>query len=546
MKKKILFLLGILTLNLTSCNLDINVDPNSPATVPNAQLLSSAQIAIFTSFGHNGSGLGQVASIWTHQVMQRSNADGYGSTGTDANINNPWVNLYSGALQDLEVIIDQGTKTGQFGYVGIAKALKAYSFHMMVDAWGDIPFSEAVKGTSTPFPKFDDDAAIYAALFLLLDDAIADLAKPAPASNIIPGVDDLVYGGDPVKWRRFAKAIKLKMYNTIKGVQNVTTEINALVADPDITGFVDDFELNYFNVAAPENRNPAWISVSGVTTYFSRYFYEIMNGKSTLNPVMGTIVDPRLPYYLYNSLGTSNLTPQNPTEYRDVPYPTAPSPQNGNFFVSINFSSQSPNQGFDQSRSLSMPGVYFCGGRLDLTNSGGAILISSAPGNAPQRLFNRFALTYILAEIALSNNQVTQARTFLSNAIDQSFAEVNAVTTRVYPTATTISTTARDNYRNAVLTRFDGYTTNAQRLELVMTQKWIANFGNSLDSYSDYRRTGYPVMFDPATDGDPNTNLGRSYPFSFPYRQLDLQLNPNAPPQKLIGDASARVFWDNN
>lgn len=535
----------------SSCNLDINVDPNNPSTVPNAQLLTSAEVAIFTSFGPNGSGVGQVASIWVHQTMIRSNADGYGSTGQDGNISTPWANLYSGALEDLEVIIQEGTKAGEFRYVGIAKILKAYSFGMMVDIWGDIPFSEAVKGTSTPFPKFDDDAAIYAALFPLLDEGIADLAKPLPATNIAPGSDDLVFGGDVNRWRRFAKAVKLRMYNTIKGVQTVTTEMNALAADADIQFLANpantgnDFELNYVNVAAPENRNPAWISVSGATTYFSRYFYEILNGKSTLNPVLGTIIDPRLPYYLYNSLGTTNLTAQNPTEYRDVPYPTAPAPQNGNFFVGINFSSQSPNQGFDQSRSLSMPGVYFCGGRLDLANAGGGVLVSSAPGNAPQRLFNQFQVAYILSEIALFNNDLTTARAELVDAINMSFAKVNAVTTRVYPTATTISTATRDAYRTAVLSRFDAASTSGQ-LEMILTQKWIANFGNPLDSYTDYRRTGFPVMIDPNNDGDPNTNLNRAYPFSFPYRQLDLQLNKNAPAQKLIGDASARVFWDNN
>ncbi|MFM7852513.1 MAG: SusD/RagB family nutrient-binding outer membrane lipoprotein [Flammeovirgaceae bacterium] len=551
-RNKLIISCMTLIFSVTSCNLDINVDPNSPATVPSGQLLSSAEVAIFTSFGHNGSGLGQPASIWVHQVMIRSNADGYASTGTDANINNPWLNLYAGALEDLETIINQAKKNGEFGYSGIAKILKAYTFHMMVDAWGDIPYSEALRGTENPFPKFDDDATIYPSLFVLLDEGIADLATPSGTTSASPGSDDLIYGGDLVKWRRFAKAIKLKMYNTIKGVENVANEINALIGDSDIKNFgpANDFELNYFNVAAPENRNPAWVSVSGVTTYFSRYFYEIMNGKSTLNPIMGTIVDPRLPYYLYNSLGTTNQTGNNnPIEYRDTPYPLAPPPQNGAYFVSINFSSQSPAQGFDQSRTLSMPGVYFCGGRLDLDNAGGAILISSAPGNAPQRLFNSFSLNYILAEIHLTKGSNSEARTAFSTAIDQSFAKVNSVKQRVYPTAPDITSAASNAYRTAVLAIWDGFSSssNTQKLlELIMTQKWIANFGNSLDSYSDYRRTGYPIMFDPNNDGDPNTNLGRNYPFSFPYRQLDLQQNKNAPAQKLIGDNSARVFWDNN
>jgi Starch-binding associating with outer membrane len=529
-----ILMLCLMIMSIAGCDLDINVDPNNPNQVPNAQLLSSAQVAIFTSFGHNASGLAQPVSLWVHQVMIRSNADSYGSTGTDANISNPWANLYSGALEDLDVVIKQGTEKEEFRYVGIAKLLKAYSYSMMVDSWGDIPFSEAVKGTSFPFPKFDDDAEIYAALFPLIDEGIADLTKPLPSSLIAPGADDLIYGGSVDKWRRFGKVLKLKMYNTIKDVANVNTEINTLIGDTDVNGFVDDFELKYFNIAAPENRNPAWLSVSAATTYVSRYFYEILVNKSTLNTVLSGIVDPRYPYYVYNSLGTSNPNPVNPVEYRD-----------GNF-LAVNFSSQHPNQGFDQSAAISMPGVYFCGGRLDPAGVGGRVVVSSAPGNAPMRLLTSYMISYIMAEVALKSGDLTGARSHLISAINKSFAKVNSVTTTVFPSAVTISNSTRDNYITAVMALYDGYTTNAKRLEMIITQKWIANFGNSLESYTDFRRTGYPVMFDPNSDGDSNTNLGRGYPFSLPYRQIDLQLNPNAPAQKLIADPSAKVFWDIN
>lgn len=531
--KKIQLTLVAFIVFATSCDLDINVDPNSPNAVPNSQLLSSAQMAIAHSFGHSGAG--QPAAVWTHQVMQRSAADSYGTTGGDNTVGTPWTNLYSGALEDMEVIIKNGTQREEFRYVGIAKILKAYSYSMMVDIWGDIPFSEAVNGTEFPFPAFDNDEEIYAALFPLIDEGLADLAQPLPASLIAPGNDDFFYGGSVIKWQRFGKVLKLKLYNTIKGVQNVSSQLAALAADPDVTGFVDDFEFKYYNVAAPESRNPAWRTVSGATTYFSKYFYEIMNNKpAKLNAILDGIVDPRLPYYCYNSLGSSNLNPVNPLEYRD-----------GNY-LAIHFASQGPFQGFDQSTALSMPGVYYCGGKLDLAGVGGAILISSAPGNAPQRLLPRYMLSYILSEVALSAGNLVEARAKLVAAIDQSFAKVNSVTTTVYPSATVISATDINTYRNAVMAKYDAYTTNAQRLEMIMTQKWIANFGNPLENYTDYRRTGYPVMFNPNTDNETFTNVNKGYPFSYPYRQTDLQLNPNAPAQKLIAETSSRVFWDNN
>lgn len=527
---KLLSVIALVGFTVTGCNLDINVDPNDPATVPNSQLLASSQVAMATALSPGG-GLGQSAGLWVHQTMIRSAADGYGSSGDNANISNPWNQLYAGALTDLELIIKQGVETEEYQYVGIAKIMKAYIFNMMVDAWGDIPFSEAGQGATNPFPKFDDDLEIYNALFPLIDEAIGDLAKPAPASNIVPGTDDLIYGGDVAKWRRFAKVLKLKMYNTMRKAQNVNAEIVALVADADVTGFVDDFEMPYVNVAVPENRNPSWVSVAGRATWFSIYLYEIMANKSTLNPILSGIADPRLFYYLYNSLGSSNPTPQNPTEYRD-----------GNY-IGIWFSSQSVNQGFDHSRGISMPGVYYCGGKFDNAGVGGAILISSAPGNAPQRFVTRYMVTYIRAELALDGVTGEDARALFSAAIDQSFAKVNAVKAVAAPSAPNISNADRDTYRNAVLAKYDAGD-NTVKFEHIMTQKWLANFGHPLESYTDYRRTGFPRMFDPATDGNSDTQLGRGYPLSFPYRADDINLNPNAPDQKLIAEPSSRVFWD--
>jgi hypothetical protein len=538
--KLVKLIFPVLLILLSACDLDINVDPNTPPTSDNKLLLPSAQASIALALGQSGDGLGSATSIWVHQVMQRSNADGYASTGDDANINNPWLWFYRNALPDLNTIIEQGTNQGQFQYVGIAKLLKAYMYHMMVDVWGDIPYSEAGNGTETAFPKFDKGADIYADLFKVIDDALVDLTKPAPAGIIPPGADDLIYGGNVTHWTRFAKVLKLKMYNTIRKTGDYTTQIQALVADtdvinfgnPTIAGFTPDFEFRYFNRNAPENRNPAFITVNnGRATYFSIYFYEILNNKSQLNRILEGITDPRFVHYCYNSLGSTNATAQNPTEYLD------------GRFLSINFSSQHPNQGFAQGRSLSAPGLYYCGGNFDDQGRGGQMTLASASGAAPQRLLCRYQVSYIRAELALAGVTSEDAGILFAQAINDSFAKVNSVALAANPTATQISTTARDTYRTAVVALYDAAAPD-RKLEHIITQKWIANFGNSVESYTDYRRTGFPIMFDVTTDGNSNTNGARPYPFSMPYRQSDILLNPNAPPQKLIGTNDARVFWD--
>ena len=90
-----------------------------------------------------------------------------------------------------------------------------------------------------------------------------------------------------------------------------------------------------------------------------------------------------------------------------------------------------------------------------------------------------------------------------------------------------------------------------------MTEKWIASFGNSINQYADYRRTGYPVLFDPNNasmapggfvtppDGFAATvpvKCVNQYPRSLPWPSDELSSNTNAPSQK--NPATYKLFWD--
>jgi len=109
-------------------------------------------------------------------------------------------------------------------------------------------------------------------------------------------------------------------------------------------------------------------------------------------------------------------------------------------------------------------------------------------------------------------------------------------------------------YVTQVLNEYDGPTSDAEKkMEIVMTQKWISQWGNSVDQYTDYRRTGYPVMFDANSNGGTQyegpdgtapvpTQETRDYPLSFPYDKDEVILNDNCT-QKVVSQSP--VFWDN-
>ena len=76
-----------------------------------------------------------------------------------------------------------------------------------------------------------------------------------------------------------------------------------------------------------------------------------------------------------------------------------------------------------------------------------------------------------------------------------------------------------------------------------MTQKWIASFGWGVDMYTDYRRTGFPLLFDGNTDNLSFTIRTKEFPFAYPWPTNNLAVNSNAPAQKVVTSNEAKPFW---
>ncbi len=553
MKSKILITkitaLVFAILVLSSCKdfLDINDNPNSPSDVPLNQLLPSVELNAAFVTGNSGGMNGHLGTMMHHYV-QRGNLNDYGAQGTDFNIAVVWNSNYTGSLTDIREMKRKATEEEKFHYLGIAEIIQVFLFSHMVDVWGDIPYFDANAGFANAYPSYDDDAAIYADLISQLDVAIANLAKGGP---LPPGADDVIYGGDLAKWRRFAKSLKFKMLVQTRLVNDVQAEINQLITEDDMlrsTG-EDDFQLDYGTSFAPENRNPGFAqeyAKGGANYYISPYFYEVMRSQDTFNHggIQFGVPDPRIPYYFFNQLPAGSLD-------GDAENPCAYCPSNsGTSFLSIYAFSFNidPNEGFSQASSQTIAGLYPLGGRFDDGLGGVASNASTlaagdvtGPGTVPHRMLTYLELEYLKAELAQEGVIGSNARTHLESAIRASFAKVNEIAGNA--SAPTMDAATIDGYTNAVLGVYDAPPAGFTQLEIIMTQKWIATFGNALNTYNDYRRTGFPRLHDGNTDNLNVTKRSRDFPVSMPYEDTDLTINPNAPKQRVI--ATDRIFWDN-
>ncbi|MCB0687941.1 MAG: SusD/RagB family nutrient-binding outer membrane lipoprotein [Saprospiraceae bacterium] len=541
---ELITIVGLL-LMATSCSdefFDINNDPNNPTTAALSQLLTNSQVAIAGATGLSTTGLSSHLSVFMHQTVRRGDPDRYGTLGNSFMINACWQQFYDIALQDLEVLIDNAenvadSEVPNLEYAGIGKLMKAYAFSIMVDVWGDLPYSEALQLNEFQNPHFDDDSEIYPQLLALIDDGIANIEASTSSEPLKPGADDLIYGGSNSKWIKFGKTLKLRMLNQIRMVSNVDDQIKALIAEGDlISSSGDDFELMYGTSVSPDNRHNGFVTDYANQTktyYISPWFWDIMKGNNS--DIFSGISDPRVPYYFHKQL-VPGEAPQNPSERLDA-----------DGFLTIHFGSNGPNQAQAQDVSQTVLGIYPVGGWYD-DGQGATVTASTGTGAAPERMLAYYTILYLQAELALDGVIDGDAREFLAEAIQASFEKVNEVvagtgTTQSVPT---IDQDAIDNYMNAVLEQYDAGNDD-RKLEIILTEKWIAGFGNAIDAYNDYRRRGYPVIFDPNNDTGPYALITSSpTPFlvSLPWRAEDLNLNQNAPAQK--NATTDRVFWDPN
>ncbi len=263
---KIAFLFVGITMMSTSCKkwLDTNKDPNlleqSKATV---QLtLPTAEYTISYVLGNRYAELGGFLSqYWTQlpSATQYYDYDRYSFDAADAN--REWNQLYAGALKDLNFIVSKGSADGDSNYVAAAKVLQAYTFQLVSDVHGDVPFSEALQAQSgTLAPHYDKQKAIYAGCVKLIDDANmlwSDDAKKAITT------EDVLFGGDLDMWKKFANTLKLKLAVRQSGANSA--EAISILAELSGASFLEGTDvasIKFYEVKG--NQNPLYASIQGI------------------------------------------------------------------------------------------------------------------------------------------------------------------------------------------------------------------------------------------------------------------------------------------
>jgi hypothetical protein len=286
------YLLLLTSLVITGCTKldDINHTPNKPTTSdPNFEITGAEKNAmdfLYSTLQNGYFGM-QFAQYWSgaSRVADSQYAIDEGNNSAF------WTALYKSLFNLNQVSVlnnESGTNPAAVNQNAIAKILQVWIFQILTDTYVNVPYTEALKLSTTIVPKYDDAKSIYTSLVDTLQAQINLLDESQPTF----GASETIYKGDVAAWKTLGHSLLLRL------------AIRMADADPEKAKSI--IEANY-QLAMTSNANNAQIKYPGVTP--NRYpmdetertiidFYV----SSTLVDYMQSVNDPRLPIYARPSI----------------------------------------------------------------------------------------------------------------------------------------------------------------------------------------------------------------------------------------------------
>ncbi len=505
MTSRILRLSGIaalIALGVGACNsdtlTDINQDPNNPTSAPPGPVFTSAaRLAMNRWLGGGAMDLrGPEFTVQHLAEVQYPDEDAYRRLGP-GDTDGDFIRAYTQDLKNLQAVVDVGKSENEPLLWGPAQVLRSLVFSYVTDVWGDVPYSEALRGDSGAIaPKYDAQKDIYTGLFADLDAATTAMAG-APATAIKLGAADPFFSGGAAGWQRFANSIRVRLAMRLANVDATTAQaqINAALAAP--AGLIS---------SNAQNANFPW---PGDGIYDNPWMvnFRTRDDHRMSNTLMNQMLphsDPRIPVY-------AQPTVANPAVYAGMPNALTQAGASAYFTIS------------------SRPGAVFYGATVYSCPTCGA----RTGATFPSFVMTYAEVSFILAEAA-ERGWVTTAGTAaalynqgIQASMDQ-WGVTDAAAVAAYLADTAIA--------------YKGGTPGLRQIAL---QKWIALYTNGVQAWAEWRRTCVPETLVPGPDAVQNT-VPRRYQYSI--RELSVnEANVAAAVARQGPDVfSTRMYWDNN
>lgn len=527
----------VATAGVMSCDTDElrnrNNNPQALREVPMEFLFTAAQLSSAsggaagdnryidwrTNIGFSGYAIQQLAS--GTPTIGIAPGDKY--TDNVESYSAPWESIYGDQLKNLAEVLRQ-TKPGGFderktNLRSAARILRVFNFHRLTDYYGNIPYSNALKGIDLVFlPTYDSQQSIYLDMLNELDEA-TDSLKALVSTNRDDqafAAADLFYEGNIDRWKRFGNSLMLRLAMRISNVDEATA--NEYVAKAVAGGVLTS---NADNVWVEMAEGPSqWTNQNGI----SRAFIGSDGGQPT--SLSKTLIDElKGP----NAGSTADDDPRLMIFSGGVGYqdnPTDPLVQEG-----------LPN-GLNQDMIDEMLGVPD-DSSVNIVNTFSRINDKLLQVDDPYMLMNYAEVELLLADAGvrgIGGVPEGDAETHYENGVRAAMQMYTP-----FDASFAVTDAAVDNY----LAQRPFPADEEGRLEAIGTQLWLSKFFNWWDAWADWRRTGYPVL-QPVNYPGNVTNGTIPRKLRLPAQEIATNTanfeaggtQPNSP--------TTRVWWDTN
>lgn len=434
---------------------EFNTNPYQPGKVPPSSLLST-MFKIYASPQQNDCQAmncmwacfsGQITA--PHDWGKGKNLFAYYNAMEDHN-RGAWATMY-GQIYPNFFRIEEAT--GKKGVIyAMAQLTRIYAMQTMASLQGPIPYSK-VKSGDIKSP-YDDEATAWKAMFDDLDNAITILKSAAELGiNQDLAAVDQFYGGDCVKWMKFANTLKLRMAIRVSGVADYAQS----KAEEAVLGGVLE--------STSESAYDTTHSGIGVNGYSIVSGWGELKANACITSYMNGYKDPRRSaYFTKQTAGLSE-------EYVGVRSGTTAIPSTSTYG---NYS----NLIITTNRSYPQPVMYAA--EAAFLRAEGKLKGWNMGGEAKDLYEQGVRLSFEEFKVSGADEYLADKTSVPGNYMDDLHSADN------YPNQSTITI------------QWDESATPAEKLERVLTQKWIACYPDPMNGWADYRRTGYPRIF-PAT-----------------------------------------------
>ena len=471
-------------------------------------------------------------------VMQHTQKDGW-SSGHNAydwsNDSHSW-NGYYLLLTNNKTLIEKAEVDNLDFHHGVGLIMKSYLFGLITDLWGDAPYANALRGAEgAEFfdAPFDDQKTIYEGIQSDLQKANTLLSNGQDSYFSIQPNQDILYGGDVSKWRKFANSLALRYYMRLsekepdwaaQGIRNIVSNPQQF---PLILQASDDANMPYVGNTSAD----AWPTNTKFDADPQGAYFRIKMAK-TLVDMLQELSDPRLTVWANKIDQPLVLEPDADDDYDEV--------IEGERHVSqakvdayesiVDFPVDYDKEYVGLPTAMTFGAAYNLSenvnqGTLNLHASQLNDIYKEASGDLLQaRLISAAEVNFILAEAAAKGWASGSAEQFYNEGVKQSFEAWGV----------------GDGYAEYI----SGPAAYGGTDDIII-QKWIASWSAAAEAWFDYRRTGLPDL----QTGEASKRAALPIRFYYHIDEIDNNINSSEAINKLEptdfkgGDASNNSAW---